>query len=99
VALVEWLRAEARDPVDRVLEDAGHRGVVFGARDHERVARGDAIAELFRFGREALPSLDIGVVGARSERGHRGEIDFAAVGSDCLGGQLSQPCVQRAGAE
>jgi hypothetical protein len=29
----------------------------------------------------------------------RSRINFAAVGSDCLRGQLSQPCVQRAGAQ
>src|SRR5450755_4962221 len=53
----ERLRADARDPVDRVLEHPGHRGVVFETRYHERVAAGDAISKLLRARRKAVLDL------------------------------------------
>ena len=67
VLLVERLRAEARHPVDRVLQHPGHRGVVFGRADHERVVGLDALAELVGAGRKAVLVLRVGVVGGSVE--------------------------------
>src|SRR5512141_2635310 len=48
---IERLRPEARGPVDRVLEDPRHRGVVLGRDDEEGVGGAETVAEARGTGR------------------------------------------------
>ena len=57
----ERLVGRARCPVDRILEDAGHRVVVLRGGDQQRVGGGDALAEVADGGGQA-GGLDVAVV-------------------------------------
>jgi hypothetical protein len=93
------LRAEARYQVDRVLQQAGHRGVVFGRADHEGVVDPDAFAEPVGAGRETVRILYVGVVGGGVEVGHRGGVDDPTIGLDCGRRQAGQAAVERVGSQ
>src|SRR6478609_4724095 len=93
---VEGLGSRARGPVDRVLEVPGHRRVVFGRRDDERVRLLDAPAELARWGGESLSLLDIAVVGRALEVAHVRPVDDRALLLCDVGGERGEAVVEGA---
>jgi hypothetical protein len=77
VLAVERLWTEAGHPVDQVLDRAGHRRVVLGGSDDERVVREELVAQRLRARRNSLP-LDVAVVQRHVEVVHRREVDGRA---------------------
>ena len=58
----EWLIGHARYPVDRVLQAAGNREVVFRRVEDHAVGRPDRVGELLHRGGEAGRLLEVGIV-------------------------------------
>ena len=80
---VERLLRRARSPVDRVLQHARDRVVVFGRGDQQRVRLGDLAAKGDHGLGEAL-GLDVPVIGGNG--GEIGEFDRHAVGRQLSSG-------------
>ena len=99
VPLVERLRPEPADPVDRVLQHARHRRVVFGRDDQERVCLLEAPPKLLGACWEADGVLLVRVVRHNVELAHRGELGYVAARLDRFSGQPRQLRVQRLRAE
>ncbi len=64
---MERLRLVSGYPIDCVLEQPRHGGVILRGRNNEGVVGLDAATELLRAGRKAVGPLDILIVGGRIE--------------------------------
>src|SRR5712691_4219478 len=94
---VEWLRLEARHPVDQVLEQTGHRAVVLRRSNDKRVVGQEPAAQLIGARRESVLRLRVLTVGRAVEVAQRGEIHRRAVLLDRAARELRQSRVERSG--
>jgi hypothetical protein len=91
----------ARRPVDRVLEAAGHRAVVLGRRDQDRVRGGDGAAQALD-GRGCPPIVVILAVGRQPGDPVEPHVAHAArkrLGRLAQQGGVVRPAPQRTGDE
>src|SRR5258708_36428340 len=93
---VEWLRLEARHPVDQVLEQPGHRAVVLRRSNDKRVVGQEPAAQLIGARGESV-LLRVLTVRRAVEVAQRGEICRRAVLLDRAARELRQSRVERSG--
>jgi hypothetical protein len=97
--VLERLGPDPRHPVDGVLQHSGHRRVVLGSGDHERVTCLQALVQGQRTGRQPLGRFDVPVVDRHGELPHMGEVDRRARAFHQPGDQRGKTAVQRVGTQ